>query len=87
MKRRIVLPLENIAIRNALKERFAHVSSCLPATGDFDEGAAGVEGARPTGVDVRAVVVVEDTDEVCTLQLGRAKPKTKEIILKLKKSA
>lgn len=45
-------------------------SSCLPAAGDFDEGAAGVESARPTSVDVRAVVVVEDAHEVCALQLG-----------------
>lgn len=44
----------------------------LPATSDFHKGTAGVEGSRPTGVDMCAVVVVYDPDEVSALQLGQA---------------
>lgn len=42
----------------------------LSATGDFNESAGRVEGPRPAGVDVCAVVIMEDPDEVRTLQLG-----------------
>lgn len=62
----------------ALQERFLMRASCLPAAGDFDEGAAGVEGSRPAGVDVRAVVVVDDPDEVSALQLGQRQQRKKE---------
>lgn len=62
----------------ALQERFLMRASCLPAAGDFDEGAAGVEGSRPAGVDMRAVVVVDDPDEVSALQLGQRQQRKKE---------
>lgn len=37
-----------------------------------------MEGSRPAGVDVRAVVVVDDPDEVRALQLGQRKQRKKE---------
>lgn len=37
---------------------------------DFNESTAGVEGSCPTGVDMCSIVVVENPDEVSTLQLG-----------------
>lgn len=69
MKHSIALHLQNVEIQPP-KSDF----SCefyLPATSDFYKGTAGVEGSRPTGVDMRTVVVVYDPDEVSALQLGQ----------------
>lgn len=70
-----VTPGRDPKSRKTRQERFPMRGPCLPAAGDLDEGAAGVEGSRPTGVDVRAVVVVDDPDEVRALQLGRRETK------------
>lgn len=37
---------------------------------DFNESTGGMEGSGSTGIDMRLVVIVEDSDKVCTFQLG-----------------
>lgn len=51
----------------------------LSATGDFNKSAARVEGPRPAGVDVRAVVIMEEPDEVSALQLGPTQSESQEV--------
>lgn len=70
MKQSIALHLQNVEIQPLLSDFSCEIY--LPATSDFHKGTAGVEGSRPTGVDMRAVVVVYDPDEVSALQLGQA---------------
>lgn len=50
----------------------------LSAAGDFNESTDGVEGARPTGIDMCSIVVVEDSDKVSTLQLETEKGQEKK---------
>lgn len=38
-----------------------------------------MEGPRPTGVDVRAVVIMEEPDEVSALQLGPTQSESQEV--------
>lgn len=52
----------------------------LSATGDFNKSAGRVEGPRPAGVDVCAVVIMEDPDEVRTLQLGATQAENQQRI-------
>lgn len=51
----------------------------LSATGDFNKSAARVEGPRPAGVDVCAVVIMEEPDKVSTLQLGPTQSESQEV--------
>lgn len=44
----------------------------LSGSSDFNESTVGVEGSRPTGIEMCPVVVVEHPYKVSTLQLGQA---------------